>query len=116
MFLFEYPSASEMRLTQVVIEKGIVLQPGILDFERREIQDLLQDTKRFLLRQDAAFDRVSNLHEKALGLRRQHCLRSFQLAVEQEDLLARREKGQQIGNNLASSGEEIPRLAAIEVS
>src|SRR5208283_5962141 len=84
--------AFEMGFAEVVVEEGVVLQPGVFDFDRREIQNLLQNKERFVFRKDAAFDEIAHLQQEALGLCPECGPRPFELAIEQQDLLVRRKK------------------------
>ena len=76
--------AFEMRFAKIVVEKGVVLEPGKLKFQRCEIQGSLEDAECFLFGEKVNSDEIADLEDKALHLLVERGERLRDLRVEQE--------------------------------
>jgi len=85
----EVPSvAFEMGFAEVVIEKGVVLEPGRYDFLRGKVESLLENAEGFLFIEQTDRQKIADLENEAFDLLEQARLPLGDVAVEKEDLFS----------------------------
>src|SRR6266403_4449225 len=85
----EMPSvAFEMGFAEVVIEKGVVCEPGGFDLLRGKVKGLLENAEGFLLIEQTDRQKIADLENETLDLLVQAGLGLGNLAVEDEDLFS----------------------------
>src|SRR5579875_416408 len=87
------PMTFEVGFAEVVVEKRIMLEPGELEFLRREIDCPLQDSECFLLGKQIDSNEVTNLQHEALHLLVERGERFGEFRIEQIDLFTRGQDG-----------------------
>src|SRR5260221_2166412 len=87
--------ALQVRFTKVVVEKRVVLEPRELELERREIQNSLKNAESVLFAEEFDLNEIADLEDEALHflMESRQCIRD--LAVEEHNLFARRERREQ---------------------
>src|SRR3984893_6585179 len=84
-----------MRLAQVVVEKGLMLESRTLKLMRCEVQELLQYPKRFLFRDKFSGKEVIDLQNETGGFLVELRLGTSDFVLQHHDLLIGREQGKQ---------------------
>src|SRR6266478_10176859 len=88
----EVPSvAFEMGFAEVVIEKGVVFEPGRFDLLRGKVECLLENAEGFLFIEQTDREKIADLENEAFDLLKQVRLPLRDLAVEEKNLLSARE-------------------------
>jgi len=90
----------KVRITEVVVEEGVVLQPRAFDLLRREIQQLRKHAKCFLLIQDAHGQKVTDLHDKAANLLQEDRLGLCEFTLVKHNVLFGRKPGPKFPQHL----------------
>ena len=81
--------ALQVRFAKVVVEKRVVLEPGELELEGREIQRSLQNAESVLLAEEFDLNEVADLKDEALHLLMESCQCFRDLTVEEDNLSSR---------------------------
>src|ERR1700682_1194210 len=85
----EVPSvAFEMGFAEVVIEKGVVLEPGRFDLLRGKVESLLENAEGFLFIEQADRQKIADLENEAFDLLEQASFPFRDLAVEEKNLFS----------------------------
>jgi hypothetical protein len=85
----EVPSmAFERGFAEVVIEKGVVFEPGRFDLLRGKVKGLLENAEGFLLVEQTDRQKIVDLENETFDLLEQGRLPLGDLAVEEEDLFS----------------------------
>src|SRR5580704_10408 len=104
--------ALDGRFWQIVIEKGVMLQFGELEFVEIKVERSLENAEGFLLVEHANGEEVADLEDEASGFLKQRHLRCAGLPLKNDGLLLRRELRPQTGNGcfrtLGKLGECAP--------
>src|SRR6266404_6027216 len=85
----EVPSvAFEMGFAEIVIEKGVVFEPGRFDLLRGKVEGLLENAEGFLFIEQTDRQEIAYLENEALDLLNKAGLALGNLAVEEKDLFS----------------------------
>ena len=85
----EVPSvAFEMGFAEVVIEKGVVFEPGRFDLLRGKVESLLENAEGFLFIEQTDRQKIADLENEAFDLLEQARLPFRDLAVEEKNLFS----------------------------
>src|SRR5882762_3735776 len=85
----EVPSvAFEMGFAEVVIEKGVVFEPGRFDLLRGKVESLLESAEGFLFIEQTDRQKIADLENEAFDLQEQVRLPFRDLAVEEKNLFS----------------------------
>src|SRR5216684_1613454 len=83
----EVPSvAFEMGFAEVVIEKGVVLEPGRFDLLLGKVESLLENTEGFLFIEQTDRQKIADLENEAFDLLDQDRLAFCDLALQEKNL------------------------------
>src|SRR5258707_14643517 len=85
----EVPSvAFEMGFAEVVIEKGVVFEPGRFDLLRGKVESLLENAERFLFIEQTDRQKIADLENEAFDLLEKAGLALGYLAVKEKNLFS----------------------------
>src|ERR1700731_2864420 len=80
-----------MGFAEVVIEKGVVLEPGRFDLLRGKVESLLENAEGFLFIEQTDRQKIADLENEAFDLLEQARFPFRDLAVEEKNLFSARE-------------------------
>ena len=80
--------AFERRFGQVVIEEGVVLELGEIEFVGMKVEGLLENAEGFLFVEHAHREEVADLEDEAAGFLKQRCLGIADMLPKNDGLLS----------------------------
>ena len=80
--------AFEMGIAEVVIEKGVVFEPGRFDLLRGKVEGLLENAEGFLFIEQTDRQKIADLENEAFDLLEKAGLALGYLAVKEKNLFS----------------------------
>src|SRR5215472_2186473 len=99
--------AFNWRFGQVIIEKGVILQLGKFDLGGIEIQDSLENLKRFLFVEQAHREEVADMKNEVARFLENCCVRFTEMPVKDDSPLVSRKVRTYLGDGSSRVAQQV---------